>query len=66
MAADGLGWKSYLAIIVFISILLASFLSWRQAKDKPLMARLLLAGLYFWVATFAQLIVAAVIYHYLG
>jgi hypothetical protein len=64
MAADMLPWKTYLLSVMFISLVIASFISIRSAKADSLMGKLLLAGLYFWVFTFAQLTMLALIYYF--
>ncbi|TQV87704.1 hypothetical protein [Aliikangiella coralliicola] len=62
-AAEELSWKTYLFSVMGIALIVASFLSFRNPKAESLMAKLLLAGLYFWVLTFAQLTVLALIYY---
>ncbi len=64
-AADMLPWKTYLLSVMGISLVIASVLSIRNSKVDSLMAKLLLAGLYFWILTFAQLIILALL-HYLN
>ena len=63
-AAEMLPWKSYLFAVMVISIVIAAVLSFRKSKVDSVTGKLLLAGLYFWVMTFAQLIVLAFIYYF--
>ncbi len=63
LAAEQLAWKTYLFAVMAIALVFASFLSFRNKKAETMMAKLLLAGLYFWVFTFAQLIVLAFLYY---
>lgn len=63
-AANIVPWKSYLFVVMGLSLVIASVLSWRNPKADSRLGKLLLAGLYFWVLTFAQLIVLALIYHF--
>jgi len=62
-AAEALAWKSYLFAVMGISVVVGGFLSLRNPKAESRLGKLLLAGLYFWVLTFAQLIVLALIYY---
>ena len=62
-AAQQTPWLTYLLVVMAISLIIASVLSKRNEKAEGRMAKLLLAGLYFWVFTFAQLIVLALIYY---
>jgi len=64
LAATGTPWKTYLFIVMGISLAVASVLSIRNNKAESRMAKLLLTGLYFWVFTFAQLTVLALIYYF--
>ena len=63
-AADNLHWKSWLAGVMLISLAIGGYKSYHSEKANSVMAKLLLTGLYFWVFTFAQLIVLAVVYHF--
>ncbi len=62
-AAEMVAWKSYLLGVMGISLLLASILSFYKPKADSLIGKLLLTGLYFWIFTFAQLIILAFIYY---
>jgi len=62
-AAEMLAWKSYLFAVVSISVVVGGILSLRNPNADSRLGKLLLAGLYFWVLTFAQLIVLALIYY---
>ena len=64
MAAETTPWKTYLFIVMGISLIAGSVLSLRNPKAESRMAKLLLTGLYFWVFTFAQLIILALIYYF--
>ena len=63
MAAVETSWKTYLLIVMGISLVFASILSLRNSKAESRMAKLLLTGLYFWVFTFAQLMILSLIYY---
>ncbi len=63
-AAEMVAWKSYLALIMIIAAIVGGYLSWKNEKAEGHIAKFLLAGLYFWVITFAELIVLAFIYHF--
>lgn len=63
-AAEMVAWKSYLALIMIIAAVVGGYLSWKNEKAEGRMAKLLLAGLYFWVITFAELIILAFLYHF--
>ena len=63
-AAELIAWKSYLAVIMGIALIAATILSWRNKKAEGRAAKILLGGLYFWVITFAELIILALIYHF--
>jgi NADH:ubiquinone oxidoreductase subunit 6 (subunit J) len=63
-AADMVAWKSYLAAIMLIALVAGTILSLRNKKAESRLAKILLAGLYFWVITFAELIILALIYHF--
>ncbi|PHS16893.1 MAG: hypothetical protein COA86_11580 [Kangiella sp.] len=63
-AAELVAWKSYLAGIMSIAAIGGTILSMRNKKAEGRMAKIILGGLYFWVITFAELIVLATIYHF--
>jgi len=63
-AAEIVAWKSYLTLIMVIAAIIAGTLSYKNEKAEGHIAKLLLAGLYFWVITFAELIVLAFLYHF--
>lgn len=63
-AAAMVPWKTYLFVVMGISLVIGMTLSWRNPKAESTMGKLLLAGLYFWVLTFAQLMVLALIYYF--
>ncbi len=63
-AAELISWKSYLGGVMLIALVIATFLSLRNEKAESRMAKIILAGLYFWVITFAELTILAVIYHF--
>lgn len=64
LAASSTPWKTYLFIVMAISLVVASILSLRNKKAESRMAKLLLTGLYFWVFTFAQLTVLSLVYYF--
>jgi len=63
-AAEMIAWKSYLAVVMGIALVAGTILSLRNKKAESRASKILLAGLYFWVITFAQLIILALIYHF--
>ncbi len=63
-AAEMVAWKSYLAVVMGIALVGGTVLSLRNEKAESRLAKILLAGLYFWVITFAELIILALIYHF--
>ena len=63
-AAEIVPWKSYLLGVMAISLVIASVLSFRNPKADSRAGKLLLTGLYFWIFTFAQLIILAFIYYF--
>ncbi len=63
-AADMVSWKSYLFVVMAIAMAAGIYLSARNEKAEGRAAKIILAGVYFWIITFAQLIVLAVIYHF--
>ncbi len=62
-AAGQTPWKTYLFVVMTISLVVSSVASFRNQKAESTLAKLLLAGLYFWILTFAQLMVLALIYY---
>lgn len=64
LAAELVPWKSYLALVMGIAAVAAYFLSKRNQKAEGRAAKIILGGLYFWVITFAELIVLALLYHF--
>ncbi|MBV1909926.1 MAG: hypothetical protein KUG78_11435 [Kangiellaceae bacterium] len=63
-AAEMVSWKSYLFVVMAIALIGGIILSRRSKKAEGRAAKIILAGLYFWVITFAELIVLALIYHF--
>ena len=63
-AAEMVAWKSYLAVVMLIALVSGTILSLKNEKAESRVAKILLAGLYFWIITFAELIVLALIYHF--
>ena len=63
-ASEMVPWLSYLIGVMFISLVIASVMSFRNPKADSRAGKILLAGLYFWVLTFAQLIILAFIYYF--
>ena len=63
-AADLIAWKSYLAAVMGIALVGGTILSLRNEKAESRAAKILLAGLFFWIITFAELIILALIYHF--
>lgn len=63
-AAEMVAWKSYLAIVMGIALVAGTVLSLRNKKAESRVSKILLAGLYFWVITFAELIILALVYHF--
>lgn len=63
-AAELVAWKSYLAVVMGIALIGGTILSLKNEKAESRAAKILLAGLYFWVITFAELIVLALIYQF--
>lgn len=61
-AAEMVSWKSYLISVMGIALVGATILSLRNKKAEGRAAKILLAGLYFWVITFSELIILALIY----
>ena len=63
-AAEMVSWKSYLFVVMAIALVGGIILSARNEKAEGRAAKIILAGLYFWVITFAELIILAIIYHF--
>jgi len=63
-AASLVPWKSYLAVVMFVALVVGSILSVRNKKAEGRMAKIIMAGVYFWLITFAQLIILALVYHF--
>lgn len=63
-AADLVPWKSYLAGVMLIALVAATILSIRNKKAEGRVAKIVMAGVYFWLITFAELILLALIYHF--
>jgi len=64
MAAERLAWKTYLFSAMGIAMVVACIFAFRNPKAESTSAKLLLAGAYFWVVTFAELMVLAVVYYF--
>jgi len=62
-ASETTPWKTYLFVVMTISVIAAWILSVRNKKAESFMGKFLLGGLYFWIFTFAQLIVLSLIYY---
>jgi len=62
-AAELVPWKTYLFGVMAIALVIASVLSLRNSKADSRLEKLLLTGLYFWILTFAQLIILAFVYY---
>ncbi|TQV74871.1 hypothetical protein FLL45_07885 [Aliikangiella marina] len=56
-------WKSYLFVVMTLSVIAAWVLSSRNKKAESFMGKFLLGGLYFWIFTFAQLMVLSLLYY---
>jgi hypothetical protein len=65
-AAEMVSWKSYLFVVMVIALIAGSILSARNKKAEGRVAKIIMAGVYFWLITFAELTVLAVIYHFFG
>jgi len=63
-AAEMVAWKSYLAGVMGIALVAGTILSLKNEKAEGRTAKILLAGLYFWVITFAELIILALVYQF--
>ena len=65
-STDKIPWTVYLFSIVAISLVVAFILSKGNKTAEGLAVKIFLGGLYFWLITFVQLTVLAVIYHFIG
>lgn len=63
-AAETVAWKSYLLTAMAIAAVIGGVLAYKNPKAEGAPAKLLLAGFYFWVITFAELTVLAAIYYF--
>lgn len=63
-AADTIPWLTYLLVVMANAMIIGAWLAFRNPKAESTTAKLLLTGLYFWVITFAELIVLSVIYYF--
>ncbi len=60
-AANMVPWKTYLFVVLGIALIAGSILSARNKKAEGRVAKIVMAGVYFWLSTFAELTVLAVI-----
>ena len=63
-AAEVLPWKTFLFVVMVISLVAGTIMSIRNKQADNHVSKVILAGVYFWVFTFAQLIILALIYHF--
>jgi len=63
-ASEKTPWTAYFLIGMTISIVVASILSSRHKNAESAAIKVMLGGLYFWVVTFIQLTVFAVIHYF--
>ena len=63
-AATKVPWEWTMVIVGVISAVIATIITRRNEKADTLGLKILLGGLYFWVITFAQTIVLALIYQF--
>lgn len=61
-AATKVPWEWTLVVVALISAIVATIITRRNSKANTLGLKILLGGLYFWVITFAQTIVLALVY----
>ena len=62
-AATGtIPWTGWLLIITSISLVAAFILSKRNKSEEAIAVKLIFGGMYFWVATFIQLIMLSLVY----
>ncbi|MDH5628618.1 MAG: hypothetical protein OEY96_00555 [Gammaproteobacteria bacterium] len=64
LAAPMDSWVGYVLLMIAISLTVGIYLSRRNEKADSRLSKILLAGLYFWITTFAQLILFAIYYHF--
>ena len=62
-AASDIPWEWTLFVVGLISAVIATILARKNDKADGFGLKFLLAGLYFWIAVFAQTIVLALLYH---
>lgn len=55
-------WQYYLLAVTIVSVIVAYVLTARKKNIENTGIRIMLGGVYFWVATFAQLTVLLLIY----
>ena len=65
-AATEVPWEWTMVIVGVISAIIATILAKKNDKAEGVGLKILLAGLYFWIAVFAQTIVLALLYHFFG
>ena len=63
-AATKVPWEWTLVVVALISAIVATIITRRNSKANTLGLKILLGGLYFWVITFAQTIVLALVYQF--
>ena len=63
-AATKVPWEWTMLIVGVISAVCATVITRRNDKADTLGLKILLGGLYFWVITFAQTIVLALVYQF--
>lgn len=61
-AATKVPWEWTMVIVGVISAVIATIITRRNKKADTLGLKVLLGGLYFWVITFAQTIILALVY----
>jgi hypothetical protein len=57
-------WTTYFILGTTVSLVVAYVCTIRQKSAESLAVKILLGGLYFWVATFIQLTVVGAIYYF--
>ncbi len=63
-AAEVVPWKSYLFFVMTIAAIIGGYFAYKNPKAEGGMTKFLLAGLYFWLITFAQLIILSLLYYF--
>ena len=63
-AATKVPWEWTMVIVGVISAVIATIITRRNKKADTLGLKILLGGLYFWVITFAQTIILALVYQF--